>query len=205
MMKKTVLPLWGYAIAVVMLLFVSLQTVAKFTYISERGFYDGSHLPDAFFCSLAFIIIALLLSCRLVFIKKWLGVILIFLSLLCSVPAVRGIVKQKNGSLLIELLPSLFRNNSHDLKVYLEKYGEFPKGMIEFLAGKGDAVIKYRLTGGTGVTNIVQEFDGSGGWVYNPAQGIFGLNVKGMEQYTTNLTSYLEEVQKKTEKGALEE
>lgn len=195
----------GYALAVVVLLFISLQTVAKSAYISERGFYDGRLLSDAFVYSLAYNIIALLLSCRLAFIKKWLGVILIFLSLLCSVPAVRGIVKQKNGSLLIELLPSLFRNNSHDLKVYLEKYGEFPKGMIEFLAGKGDAVIKYRLTGGTGVTNIVQEFDGSGGWVYNPAQGIFGLNVKGMEQYTTNLTSYLEEVQKKTEKGALEE
>ncbi len=159
-MKKNGSSSLGYALAVVVLLFISLQTVAKSAYISERGFYDGSHLPDAFFCSLAFIIIALLLSCRLVFIKKWLGVILIFLSLLCSVPAVRGIVKQKNGSLLIELLPSLFRNNSHDLKVYLEKYGEFPKGMIEFLAGKGDAVIKYRLTGGTGVTNIVQEFDG---------------------------------------------
>lgn len=195
----------GYALAVVVLLFISLQTVAKSAYISERGFYDGRLLSDAFVYSLAYNIIALLLSCRLAFIKKWMGVVLIFLCLLSSVLPVRGIIKQKNGSLLIERLPHVFRNNSHDLKVYLEKYGEFPKGMIEFLAGKGDAVIKYRLTGGTGVTNIVQEFDGSGGWVYNPAQGIFGLNVKGMEQYTTNLTSYLEEVQKKTEKGALEE
>lgn len=192
--------LW-YTFAVVILLFISLQSVAKFTYISERGFYDGHpSLSDAYVYSLAYSSIAFLLSCRLIFIKNWMGIVLIFLSILSFVLPINGIVKQKNGCLVKELLPPLFENNSRDLKAYLKKYGEFPNEMIEFLAGKSESLIEYRLTCGTGKTNIVREFDGSGGWVYNPESGIFGINVKGMEQYTTNLTTYLGDVRMKTEK-----
>lgn len=95
----------------------------------------------------------------------------------------------------------IYSKNLKDIFTCIDNHKELPDELSTVLkkVGLPEKTIEYRLTGGTGVTNIVQEFDGTGGWVYNPEQGIFGLNVKGMEQYTTNLTSYLEEVQKKTE------
>jgi len=113
---------------------------------------------------------------------------------------------------------STFRYNTEDIKGYVRQNGKFPQALLDALKEDysrpcrggvldklSDRTIRYRLTAGGGVTNIVQEFDGSGGWVYNPEQEIFGLNVKGMEQYTTNLTSYLEEVQNKAKKQGLEQ
>lgn len=113
---------------------------------------------------------------------------------------------------------STFRYNTEDIKGHIRQNGKFPQALLDALKEShprpcwggvldklSDRTIRYRLTAGGGVTNIVQEFDGSGGWVYNPARGIFGLNVKGIKQYTTNLTSYLEEVQKKNEKKGLEQ
>ena len=57
--------------------------------------------------------------------------------------------------------------------------------------------VAFRLAVGGNATNIVREFDGTGGWVYNPESGVFGINVKGMEEYRTNFSSYLESVKNK--------
>jgi multisubunit Na+/H+ antiporter MnhG subunit len=113
---------------------------------------------------------------------------------------------------------STFRYNTEDIKGYMRQNGKFPQALLDALKEDyprpcrggvldklSDRTIRYRLTAGGGVTNIVQEFDGTGGWVYNPEQGIFGLNVRGMEQYTTNLTSYLEEVRNIAKKQRLEQ
>lgn len=112
---------------------------------------------------------------------------------------------------------STFRYNTEDIKGYIRQNGKFPQALLDALEEShprscrggvvnklSDRTIRYRLTAGGGVTNIVQEFDGLGGWVYNPEQGIFGLNAKGMEQYTTNLTAYLEDIQNKTKREGLE-
>lgn len=57
--------------------------------------------------------------------------------------------------------------------------------------------LNYRLTEPySGMTNITQEFDGTGGWVYDPEKGIFGINVKELEEYSTNFTEYLKKVKK---------
>lgn len=91
-----------------------------------------------------------------------------------------------------------FKENSKDLKEFISKHKEFPNSLYDAIAVKKrkNEIIQYRLTSRTGITNIVPFFDGTGGWVYNPEQGIFGINVNGMEQYTTNLTEYLERVKK---------
>ncbi|MCK9316254.1 MAG: hypothetical protein M0Q48_08945 [Verrucomicrobia bacterium] len=101
----------------------------------------------------------------------------------------------------------VYERNCHDMIKYISYYRKLPESLFimidnyaSFFSKERDAnwkekQINFRLTEPfSGKTNIVSSFDGSGGWVYNPEQGIFGINVKGMEQYTTNFTEYLGKV-----------
>ncbi len=93
---------------------------------------------------------------------------------------------------------STFKSNSEDLFKYVSINKKLPNTLSDAINkdNRSEQVVSYLLTAGSKNTNTVQEFDGTGGWVYDPEKGIFGINVNGMEEYSTNFTEYLKEIKK---------
>ena len=105
----------------------------------------------------------------------------------------------------LDLQQCAYIKNVKDMSRYLWIHKKYPPDLMDIFIDERDKTeppafrltqeaIAFRLAVGGNVTNIVREFDGTGGWVYDPEKGIFGINVKGMESYSTNFNSYLESV-----------
>ena len=111
-----------------------------------------------------------------------------------------------NTNKSIQRQARVFFYNSKDLFWYWCVYQHFPNRLEEAieLSWKRHSTddipkkcLNYRLADPfLGKTNIVPIFDGTGGWVYDPEKGIFGINVNEMEEYSTNFTEYIEMIKK---------
>jgi len=144
------------------------------------------------------IILSIIIIFRCPSIGKIEIIIFLFLVIFSIFPSSKFIIDNKLYNKISYYKLNVYYKNINSIKKYISEKNEMPSTL---LAGLKDTltnrthIINYRIIEPfSGKTNIVQEFDGTGGWVYNPEQGIFGLNVKGKEQYTTNFSEYLEKV-----------
>lgn len=163
---------------------------------------DGRLAMSCAFISSLSGISAIILSIIIIFrcpsIEKIEIIIFLCLSIFFIFPSSKFIIENKLSNKISHYKLNVYYKNINSIKKYISEKNEMPgtllAGLKEALTNQTQ-IINYRIIEPfSGKTNIVKEFDGSGGWVYNPEQGIFGLNVKGMEQYTTNYSEYLEKV-----------
>lgn len=172
------------------------------------GFYDENKilLNGAIYSGLvsALSCVAVILLVRENWIKI-LSYLMLFTSCIFLLFPICSLIQNKSTDGLKERASLIYSQNVLAFRTYIHETKYLPSRLEDVISAlpeirleRNDIAIErlnYRLTEPfSGKTNIVQEFDGTGGWVYNPEQGIFGLNVKGMEQYTTNFSEYLEKV-----------
>lgn len=107
---------------------------------------------------------------------------------------------KKRASLIFAQNTLAFRSYIHGTKHLPPTLEDAVSALPEIRSERNNIAaerLNYRLTEPySGMTNITQEFDGTGGWVYDPEKGIFGINVKELEEYSTNFTEYLKKVKK---------
>ncbi len=163
---------------------------------------DGRLAMSCAFISSLSGISAIILSIVIIFRCPSIGkieiIIFLCLSIFLIFPSSKFIIENKLSNKISYYKLNVYYYNINSIKKYISEKNEMPStllaGLKEALTNRTH-IINYRIIEPfSGKTNIVQVFDGTGGWVYNPEQGIFGLNVKGMEQYTTNFSEYLEKV-----------
>ena len=100
----------------------------------------------------------------------------------------------------------IYQSNCNDLVKYIQVNKKLPLTLKEALLQggneenpRGENHVAYLMSCGTGESKVVNQFDGKGGWVYNPESGEFALNLEGMEDCSTNLIAYMEEWKKNTQ------
>ncbi|MDD2286454.1 MAG: hypothetical protein PHQ11_13780 [Paludibacter sp.] len=136
---------------------------------------------------------------------KILSYLMLFTSCVFLLFPLYSFMRNKSPDRLRERASLIYSQNVLAFRTYLHETKQLPSSLEDVISAlpeirseRNDIAMERlncRLTEPfSGKTNIVQIFDGTGGWVYNPEQGIFGLNVMGMEQYTTNFSEYLEKV-----------
>ncbi len=155
-------------------------------------------------------IISVLLCVAVIFLtkKNWIKIlchIMLFTSCIFLLSPIYLLIQNNSADGLQKRASLIFSQNSLAFRKYIRETKHLPptledaiSALPEIRSERNNIAAEYlncRLTEPySGMTNITQEFDGTGGWVYNPEKGIFGINVKGMEQYSKNFTEYLKEV-----------
>lgn len=193
--------------------FLFIIELAYMIFLDKELSTDGRLAMSCAFISslsgISAIILSIVILLRCPSIGKIEIIIFLCLVIFFLFPSSKFIIENKLYNKINYWKLNVYYENIKSIKKFIRGKNEMPSTLLASLKETLEnrtLIINYRVTEPfSGKTNIVKVFDGTGGWVYNPEQGIFGLNVNGMEQYTTNLTSYLEEVQKKTEKKGLEE
>ncbi|MBO4715160.1 MAG: hypothetical protein J5672_03560 [Verrucomicrobia bacterium] len=142
--------------------------------------------------------------------KNWIKIlccIILFASCVFLLSPIYSFMQNKSTDGLKKRASLIFAQNTLAFRKYIHETKHFPptledavSALSEIRSGRNNIAAEYlncRLTEPySGMTNITQEFDGTGGWVYDSEKGIFGINVKELEEYSTNFTEYLKKVKK---------
>ena len=174
--------------------------------------YSGGDIQNNIPIPFIFAVVSVVLSIAMIFIKsreaRIFGIIGGLFSLHLSM--VWGHIYFNRGAFneYLDLQQCAYVKNVKDMRQYLFIHKKYPEKLMDIFKDERNQAdpsafrlspktVAFRLAVGGNATNIVREFDGTGGWVYNPESGVFGINVKGMEEYRTNFSSYLESVKNK--------
>lgn len=160
--------------------------------------------------------ISALLCVAVIFLVKenWIKIlcyIMLFASCVFLLFPICSLMQNKSADGLKKQASLIFSQNILAFRSYIHETKHLPPTLEDAISALPEIRLErnniaterlnYRLTEPySRMTNITQEFDGTGGWVYDPEKGIFGINVNGMEQYSTNFTEYLKEVKKDCDK-----
>lgn len=207
-MKKMKIYYFSCAVFVFIVLLMGYAGIYTHVVMSDLDGYSGGDVREIF---ILFVLaaVSVFLSITMIFIRsresRIFGIIGGLFSLHLSM--VMGHIYFNRGAFneYLDLQRCAYIKNVKDMSRYLWIHKKYPAELMDIFIDERDKTeppafrltqeaIAFRLAVGGNVTNIVREFDGTGGWVYDPEKGIFGINVKGMEPYSTNLNSYLESV-----------
>ena len=207
-MKK--MKIYYYSCAAFVFIVLLMGYASHYTHVvmSDLDGYSGGDVREIF---ILFVLaaVSVFLCITMIFIRsresRIFGIIGGLFSLHLSM--VMGHIYFNRGAFneYLDLQQCAYIKNVKDMSRYLLIHKKYPPDLMDIFIDERDKTdppafrlsqqaVAFRLAVGGSATNIVREFDGTGGWVYDPEKGIFGINVKGMEPYSTNLNSYLESV-----------
>ena len=160
--------------------------------------------------------ISALLCVAVIFLVKenWIKIlcyIMLFASCVFLLFPICSLMQNKSADGLKKQASLIFSQNILAFKSYIHETKHLPPTLEDAVSALPEIRLErnniaaerlnYRLTEPySGMTNITQEFDGTGGWVYDSEKGIFGINVKELEEYSIDFTEYIKMVKKDYDK-----
>ena len=161
-------------------------------------------------------LISALLCVAVIFLtkKNWIKILcylMLFASCVFLLSPIYSFMQNKSADGLKKRASLIFAQNTLAFRKYIHETKHFPPtledavlALSEIRSERNNIAAEYlncRLTEPySGMTNITQEFDGTGGWVYDSEKGIFGINVKELEEYSIDFTEYIKMVKKDYDK-----